>query len=88
MSKHTYYLVSGSKRMTSEKTLTISSFIKLKTSELSNAQYYNERLDRFMEALEGVSHWDNGEYDLSDLEKAWNDTASKMPYDDHGIQSV
>ncbi|EGQ8099443.1 hypothetical protein ABXV22_25890 [Vibrio rotiferianus] len=74
--------------MTSEKTLTISSFIKLKTSELSNAQYYNERLDRFMEALEGVSHWDNGEYDLSDLEKAWNDTASKMPYDDHGIQSV
>ncbi|BBL87865.1 hypothetical protein VroAM7_05180 [Vibrio rotiferianus] len=74
--------------MTSEKTLTISSFIKLKTSELSNAQYYNERIDRFMEALEGVSHWDNGEYDLSDLEKAWNDTASKMPYDDHGIQSV
>ncbi|MEF1312022.1 hypothetical protein QTO01_18195 [Vibrio mytili] len=41
-----------------------------------------------MDALEGVSHWENGEYDLSDLEKAWNDTASKMPYDDHGMQSV
>ncbi|HGZ7309442.1 MULTISPECIES: hypothetical protein [Vibrio] len=74
--------------MTSEKTFTISDFIALKNSELSNAQYYNERLDRFMEALEGVSHWENGEYDLSDLEKAWNDTASKMPYDDHGMQSV
>ncbi|WP_350941011.1 hypothetical protein MRO13_18750 (plasmid) [Vibrio metschnikovii] len=74
--------------MTSEKTFTISDFIALKNSELSNTQYYNERLDRFMEALEGVSHWENGEYDLSDLEKAWNDTASKMPYDDHGMQSV
>ncbi|CAI2332742.1 hypothetical protein D026_2233 [Vibrio parahaemolyticus 605] len=41
-----------------------------------------------MEALEGGSHWENGEYDLSDLEKAWNDTASKIPYDDHGMQSV
>ncbi|WP_269151093.1 hypothetical protein [Photobacterium damselae] len=41
-----------------------------------------------MEALEGVSHWENGEYDLLDLEKAWNDTASKMPYDDHCMQSV
>lgn len=74
--------------MTSEKTFTISDFIALKNRELSNAQYYNERLDRFTEALEGVSHWENGEYDLSDLEKAWNDTASKMPYDDHGMQSV
>ena len=74
--------------MTSEKTFIISDFIALKNRELSNAQYYNERLDRFMEALEGVSHWENGEYDLSDLEKAWNDTASKMPYDDHGMQSV
>ncbi|HHF0552967.1 TPA: hypothetical protein ACPHT2_002614 [Vibrio antiquarius] len=74
--------------MTSEKTFTISDFITLKNRELSNAQYYNERLDRFTEALEGVSHWENGEYDLSDLEKAWNDTASKMPYDDHGMQSV
>lgn len=74
--------------MTSEKTFTISDFIAFKNRELSNAQYYNERLDRFTEALEGVSHWENGEYDLSDLEKAWNDTASKMPYDDHGMQSV
>lgn len=74
--------------MTSKKTFTISGFIALKNSELSNAQYYSERLDRFMEALEGVPHWDNGEYDLSELEKAWNDTASKIPYDDHGMQSV
>jgi len=74
--------------MKSDKTFTISKFIALKNSDLSNAQYYDERLGRFMEALEGVSHWENGEYDLSDLEKAWNDTASKMPYDDHGIQSV
>ena len=74
--------------MTREKTFTISGFITLKNSELSNAQYNEERLDRFMEALEGVSHWENGLYDLSDLEKAWNDTASKMPYDDHGMQSV
>ncbi|WP_191118250.1 hypothetical protein [Vibrio campbellii] len=74
--------------MTREKTFTISDFITLKNSELSNAQYNEERLDRFMEALEGVSHWENGLYDLSDLEKAWNDTASKMPYDDHGMQSV
>lgn len=74
--------------MTIETTFTISDFITLKNSELSNAQYYNERLDRFIVALEGISCWDNGEYDLSDLEKAWNDTASKMPYDDHGMQSV
>ncbi len=74
--------------MKSGKTFTISEFITLKNSDLSNAQYYDERLDRFMEALEGVSHWENGEYDLSDLEKAWNDTASKMVYDDHGMQSV
>ncbi|EGR0722885.1 MULTISPECIES: hypothetical protein [Vibrio] len=74
--------------MKSDKTFTISKFIALKNSDLSNAQYYDERLDRFMEALEGVSHWENGEYDLSDLEKAWNDTASKIPYDDHGMQSV
>ena len=74
--------------MKSDKTFTISKFIALKNSDLSNAQYYDERLDRFMEVLEGVSHWENGEYDLSDLEKAWNDTASKIPYDDHGMQSV
>ena len=74
--------------MTREKTFTISDFITLKNSELSNAQYNEERLDRFMEALEGVSHWENGLYDLSDLEKAWNDTASKMPYGEHGMQSV
>ena len=73
--------------MKSDKTFKISKFIALKNSDLSNAQYYDERLDRFMEALEGVSHWENGEYDLSDLEKVWNDTASKMLYDDHGIQS-
>lgn len=74
--------------MKSDKMFTISKFIALKNSDLSNAQYYDERLDRFMETLEGVSHWENGEYDLSDLEKAWNDTASKIPYDDHGMQSV
>ncbi|EJG0713347.1 hypothetical protein ACIL2W_003258 [Vibrio parahaemolyticus] len=74
--------------MNSNKTFTISKFIALKNSELSNARYYDERLDRFMEALEGVSHWENREYDLPDLEKAWNDTASKNPYDDHGVQSV
>ncbi|HCG6615634.1 TPA: hypothetical protein NJ225_002156 [Vibrio parahaemolyticus] len=74
--------------MNSDKTFTISKFIEFKNSELSKAKYYNERLDRFMEALDGVSHWENGEYDLPDLEKAWNDTASDNPYDDHGIQSV
>ncbi|ELA9388330.1 hypothetical protein HJ120_04245 [Vibrio parahaemolyticus] len=74
--------------MNSDKTFTISKFIEFNNSELSKAKYYNERLDRFMEALEGVSHWENGEYDLPDLEKAWNDTASDNPYDDHGIQSV
>lgn len=74
--------------MKSEKFLTISEFTALKNSELSNAKYYDERLDRFMEALEGGSHWENGKYDLLDLEKAWNDTASIMPYDDHGMQSV
>lgn len=74
--------------MTSEKAFTITDFIALKNSELSNAQYFNERLDRFMGALDAVSHWENGEYDLSDLEKAWNDTASKIPYEDHGMQSV
>ncbi|WP_434999007.1 hypothetical protein ACRZ5S_20750 [Vibrio scophthalmi] len=74
--------------MKSDKTFTISNFIALKNRELSNTQYYDERLDRFMEALEGVSHWENGEYELLELEKAWNDTASKMPYDDHGMQAV
>jgi hypothetical protein len=67
--------------MNSDKTFTISKFIEFKNSELSKAKYYNERLDRFMEALEGVSHWENGEYDLPDLEKAWNDTASDNPYE-------
>ncbi len=74
--------------MKDKKKLTISDFVALKNSELCNAQYYDERLDRFTEALEGVSYWENGEYDMSDLEKAWNNTASKVTYDDHGIQSV
>ncbi|WP_156144515.1 hypothetical protein [Vibrio hyugaensis] len=71
-----------------KKTLTISEFIELKNSKLSNTEYYDERINRFIEALEGVSHWDNGEYDLSDLEKAWSETASQMPYNDRGLQSL
>ncbi len=74
--------------MNRDKTFTISKFIALKNSELSNAKYYDERIDRFMEALEGVSHWENGEYDLPDLEKAWNNTVSKNPCDDHGMESI
>ncbi len=41
--------------MNSNNTLTISQFIALKNSELSNAKYYDERVDRFMEVLEGGS---------------------------------
>jgi hypothetical protein len=66
----------------------ISDYVNDKNSNISGAKYYDDRVDRFTEALEGVGFYDDGTYDIKDLDEAWDNTTSTNVYDGRGIQSI
>ncbi len=67
---------------------TISQYIESKNELLLGAQYNDERIHRFVTELECVPVFDDGTYDIADLDAAWSLTASENIYDDHGLNQV
>lgn len=71
-----------------EKCQSITDFLKDKNSGLSGEKFYDFRIDKFKKELNKYNLFNDGQYRIIDLDKAWHATSSKNVYDDHGIQSI